>query len=232
MCSKNQEVDPLFAHFITKDFLIQRIFRVLRNSFFQNKRPVLQHSFRPSDGSMLPDRLSLKADPPASVNFHPSFKYSWFAITFLHAILFLLTEYDTLLHLIDCQFINMEKSVTCFLLKNRTIYSRTWQYLQKIRTTSSTRRWDMTISKIYGTAEEWKNDSIIFLFNCSITFAINIHLLFIDKLREEKIYNIFICCRSYSLFNLCIGYAVEYYKNFSKHSRRCFHRSDCFYYGC
>lgn len=32
MCSKNQEVDPLFAQFITKDFLIQRIFRVLRNS--------------------------------------------------------------------------------------------------------------------------------------------------------------------------------------------------------
>ena len=34
MCSKNQEVDPLFAQFITKDFLIQRIFRVLRNSLF------------------------------------------------------------------------------------------------------------------------------------------------------------------------------------------------------
>ena len=64
MCSKNPEVGTLFAQFITKVFLIQRIFRVLRNSFFQNKRPVLQHSFRPSDGSMLPDRLSLKADPP------------------------------------------------------------------------------------------------------------------------------------------------------------------------
>ena len=25
----------------------------------------------------------------------------------------------------DCQFINMEKSITCFLLRNRTIYSRT-----------------------------------------------------------------------------------------------------------
>ena len=35
MCSKNQEVDPLFAQFITKDFLIQRIFRVLRNSLFR-----------------------------------------------------------------------------------------------------------------------------------------------------------------------------------------------------
>ena len=43
---------------------------------FQNKRPLLQHSFRPSDGSTLPDRLSLKADPSASVNFNPSFKYS------------------------------------------------------------------------------------------------------------------------------------------------------------
>ena len=42
MCSKNQEVDPLFAQFITKDFLIQRIFRVLRNSLFQNKRPLLK----------------------------------------------------------------------------------------------------------------------------------------------------------------------------------------------
>ena len=35
MCSKNQEVDPLFAQFITKAFLIQRIFRVLRNSLFR-----------------------------------------------------------------------------------------------------------------------------------------------------------------------------------------------------
>ena len=35
MRSKNQEVDPLFAQFITKDFLIQRIFRVLRNSLFR-----------------------------------------------------------------------------------------------------------------------------------------------------------------------------------------------------
>ena len=42
MCSKNQEVDPLFAQFITKVFLIQRIFRVLRNSLFQNKRPLLK----------------------------------------------------------------------------------------------------------------------------------------------------------------------------------------------
>ena len=35
MRSKNQEVDPLFAQFITKDFLIQRNFRVLRNSLFR-----------------------------------------------------------------------------------------------------------------------------------------------------------------------------------------------------
>ena len=42
MCSKNQEVGTLFAQFITKVFLIQRIFRVLRNSFFQNKRPLLK----------------------------------------------------------------------------------------------------------------------------------------------------------------------------------------------
>ena len=43
---------------------------------FQNKRPFLQHSLRPADVSTLPDRLSLKADPPASVNFNPSFKFS------------------------------------------------------------------------------------------------------------------------------------------------------------
>ena len=35
MCSKNQEVGTLFAQFITKVFLIQRIFRVLRNSLFR-----------------------------------------------------------------------------------------------------------------------------------------------------------------------------------------------------
>ena len=35
MRSKNQEVDPLFAQFITRDFLIQRIFRVLRNLLFR-----------------------------------------------------------------------------------------------------------------------------------------------------------------------------------------------------
>ena len=35
MRSKNQEVDPLFAQFITEDFLIQRIFRVLRNLLFR-----------------------------------------------------------------------------------------------------------------------------------------------------------------------------------------------------
>ena len=42
MCSQNQKVGTLFAQFITKVFLIQRIFRVLRNSFFQNKRPLLK----------------------------------------------------------------------------------------------------------------------------------------------------------------------------------------------
>ena len=42
MCSKNPEVGTLFALFITKVFLIQRIFRVLRNSLFQNKRPLLK----------------------------------------------------------------------------------------------------------------------------------------------------------------------------------------------
>ena len=35
MCSKNPEVGTLFAQFITKDFLIQRIFRVLRSSLFR-----------------------------------------------------------------------------------------------------------------------------------------------------------------------------------------------------
>ena len=38
----------------------------------------------------LPDRLPLKADPEAPGNFHPSFKYFWFAIRFFHAILFLI----------------------------------------------------------------------------------------------------------------------------------------------
>ena len=68
MCSKNQEVGTLFAQFITKVFLIQRIFRVLRNSLFRtndlyskNKtEPIFarkdlasfsQRSFRPSDSS-------------------------------------------------------------------------------------------------------------------------------------------------------------------------------------
>ena len=46
MCSKNPEVGTLFAQFITKVFLIQRIFRVLRNSFFQNKRPLLKKTKR------------------------------------------------------------------------------------------------------------------------------------------------------------------------------------------
>ena len=46
MCSKNQEVDPLFAQFITRDFWTQRIFRVLRNSLFQNKRPLLKKTKR------------------------------------------------------------------------------------------------------------------------------------------------------------------------------------------
>ena len=36
----------------------------------------------------------------------------------------LLTDQDSLLHHI-CQFMNMEKRVTWFLLKNRNIYSRT-----------------------------------------------------------------------------------------------------------
>ena len=35
MCSKNPEVGTLFAQFITKVFLIQRIFRVLRSSLFK-----------------------------------------------------------------------------------------------------------------------------------------------------------------------------------------------------
>ena len=45
MCSKNPEVGTLFAQFITKVFLIQRIFRVLRNSLFQNKRPFAKFAF-------------------------------------------------------------------------------------------------------------------------------------------------------------------------------------------
>ena len=35
MRSKNQEVDPLFAPFITKVFSAQRIFRVLQNLLFR-----------------------------------------------------------------------------------------------------------------------------------------------------------------------------------------------------
>ena len=37
-----------------------------------------------------------------------------FAIRFLHAILFLLTEYDALSHLIDSHFINQEESAPVF----------------------------------------------------------------------------------------------------------------------
>ena len=40
-----------------------------------------------------------------------------FAIRIFHAILFLLTEYDAMLHHIDCQFINPEKSVSCLSWK-------------------------------------------------------------------------------------------------------------------
>ena len=41
-------------------------------------------------------------------------------------MLFLQTEWNALLYPpTDCQLINQEESVTCFLLKNRTIYSRT-----------------------------------------------------------------------------------------------------------
>ena len=140
MRSKNQEVDPLFAPFITNVFLIHRIFRVLRNSLFQNKRPLLkkQNGASSLQGKnllrfpcvhsvlrtlpALPERLSLKAVPEAPVNFHPSFKYSWFAIRFLHAILFLLTGYDALLHHIDYQLIIREKSISCILLKIWSIY--------------------------------------------------------------------------------------------------------------
>ena len=143
MCSKNQEVDPLFAQFITKDFLIQRIFRVLRNSLFRTndlyskkgsnlwkKRFCsISSTFTPFFGWLRHFRIAFPRNPIhqyRSLLIHHS-NIFWFAIRFLHAILFLLTEYDALLHLIDCQFINMEKSVTCFLQKNRTIYSRTWQ---------------------------------------------------------------------------------------------------------
>ena len=41
-------------------------------------------------------------------------------------MLFLQIEWNALLYPpTDCQLINQEESVTCFLLKNRTIYSRT-----------------------------------------------------------------------------------------------------------
>ena len=44
MCSKNPEVGTLFAQFITKVFLIQRIFRVLRNSFFSEQTTFIPSS--------------------------------------------------------------------------------------------------------------------------------------------------------------------------------------------
>ncbi len=44
--------------------------------------------------------------------------------------IFLICNHISSCYFIDCQFINQEKSVTCFLLKNRTIYSRTWQKAQ------------------------------------------------------------------------------------------------------
>lgn len=77
MCSKNQEVDPLFAQFITKDFLIQRIFRVLRNSLFRTND--LYFSIYPIFQTLpaLPDRLPLKADLSLPVNLiHHSFLFA------------------------------------------------------------------------------------------------------------------------------------------------------------
>ena len=76
MCSKNPEVGHLIRPIHNKSLFDSENFSSFAKFAFQNKRPLLQHSFRLSDGSTLPDRLSLKADPPTSVNFNPSFKYS------------------------------------------------------------------------------------------------------------------------------------------------------------
>lgn len=57
----------------------------------------------------LPNRLSLRADPPSPVN-----------LIYGSEILICNQNFPCYLILID-----MEKCVTCFLLKNGTIYSRT-----------------------------------------------------------------------------------------------------------
>ena len=67
---------------------------------------------------VLTDRLLLNADPPASVNLIYGSEIL-IAIRIFHAILLLLTEYDAMLHHIDCQFINTEKSVTCFFTEKQ-----------------------------------------------------------------------------------------------------------------
>ena len=52
---ENQEVGPVFRQFITKLFWNQRIFQNLRNSLFQNKRPLLkkQNGAKPLQGKIL-----------------------------------------------------------------------------------------------------------------------------------------------------------------------------------
>ena len=129
MCSKNQEVDPLFAQFITKDFLIQRIFRVLRNSFFRTndfyskKTEQIFARKEPASFSLRSLRPSDTSDASGS-SFPESRSISIAHFSSIIQICLICNQISSC-YFIDCQFINPEKRVTCFLLKNRTIYFRT-----------------------------------------------------------------------------------------------------------
>ena len=89
-----------------------------------------QRSFRPSDtsgasGSPFPESRS------TSIAHFSSVIQIFLICNQISSCYFvLIAEDETLLHHIDCQFINMEKSVTCFLLKKRTVYSRTSTFIE------------------------------------------------------------------------------------------------------
>lgn len=57
------------------------------------------------------------------VNFLFTIRIFRFVIRIFNAILPLMTEYDTILYLIDCQSINREKCVICFLQKTNHLFS-------------------------------------------------------------------------------------------------------------
>ena len=70
----------------------------------------------------LPDRLSLKADPPASVNLIYDSEILICNQNFPCYLTLILTEYNAMLHHIDCQFINMEKVSPVFYRKQNHLF--------------------------------------------------------------------------------------------------------------